>query len=153
MALFKKVDKVLAALGNIKAMERLHVDTVTETKIENIPGEKIAESDEASIHAGISDLNDYLFLETIVVSKHNIKTFKGATLSFKGGDEFKLTSDTQEIVSDFSNVSKRYMTTISFDITENEIELLRAGNYDTIHFECKKVKLFLNKPAASEKKN
>jgi len=36
--MFKKIDKVLAALGNMKAMERLHVDTFTEDKIKNIKG-------------------------------------------------------------------------------------------------------------------
>jgi hypothetical protein len=38
MGAFKKVDQVLAALGNIKAMERLHVDAFTEEKLENVGG-------------------------------------------------------------------------------------------------------------------
>ena len=71
MALFKKVDRVLAALGNMKAMERLHIDTVTEEKMENVGGEKIAESDQGVLFGGIEELNGYLFLETILLSKSN----------------------------------------------------------------------------------
>lgn len=41
---FKTKDKILAALGNMRAMRRLHVDTYTEEKIKNISGVKIAES-------------------------------------------------------------------------------------------------------------
>ena len=38
MRLFENIDKILAAFGHIKSMKRLHVDTVTETKIETIKG-------------------------------------------------------------------------------------------------------------------
>ncbi|RMA58076.1 hypothetical protein [Ulvibacter antarcticus] len=138
MALFKKVDKVLAALGNIRAMERLHVDTVTEEKIENIGGDKIAESQDGIIYGGIDELNGYLFLETVILSRMNIKTFKGATLKFIGSSDFELKSDTQEIESEFSNVSNRFITRISFDITKNEIHLIKDKKYDKVIFGFKK---------------
>mgnify|MGYP005807531503 CR=1 FL=1 len=146
MGAFKKVDQVLAALGNIKAMERLHVDAFTEEKIENVGGEKIAESQEGIIYAGIEELNGYLFMETVILSRTNIKTFKGATLRFVGGENFKLNSDTQEIESEFSNMSNRFMTKISFDITESEIKLIQDKKYEKVLFEFKNKTLTLLRP-------
>ena len=58
-------------------MERLHVDTFTEDKINNIEGDKIAESREGQLYCGATELNGYLFLETIMLSGVNIKTFNG----------------------------------------------------------------------------
>jgi len=142
MSIFKKVDKVLAAFGNIKAMERLHVDTFTESKIEDIGGEKLAESNQGQIWAGIQELTGYYFLETTILTGVNIKTLKGATLNFtsKNGD-FELKSDTQEIKSEFSNISNRFITQISFDITEKEIDRLVKGDFSGVSFKFKKKSL------------
>lgn len=149
--MFKKIDKVLAALGNVRAMERLHVDTFTEDKMENVGGEKIAESKEGQLYVGISDINGYLFLETVLFSGINIKTFGGATLSFEGGaNDFVLKSDTQEIVAEFSNVSNRFMSQVSFDITKDEIEKLQMGDFKEIVFKFKKKKITLNRVVATK---
>lgn len=56
MKLFKKVNKVLASLGNTKAIERLHVDLPTEKKINIENGDKIAEIKEDKIWIGIQEL-------------------------------------------------------------------------------------------------
>ncbi len=149
MSLFKKVDKVLASFGNTGAMERLHEDSVTEEKISVIGGDKIAESDEGTLLAGINELNGYLFMETVMLSKVKMKTFKGAMLHFIGEEDFKLASDTQEIESEFSNASNRFMTKISFDITEKEIEFIKNKKYNKVIFECKKVSLTLLRPESS----
>lgn len=146
MALFKKVDQVLAALGNIRAMERLHVDTITEGKIENVGGDIIAQSADGVIYAGIEELNGYLFMETVILSRTNIKTFKGATLDFEGEENFQLTSDTKEIESDFSNVSNRFMTKISFDISKDEIQLILDKKYDKVVLKFKKKALTMQRP-------
>lgn len=115
MNLFKKIDLLLADLGNVKAMQRTHVDTVTESKIENVKGEKIATSVNGGIWAAIHELSDYTFLDLIVIGTMKIKTFKGCEILFDGNkNELKLISDTKEIESGFSNVSNRYITEISF---------------------------------------
>lgn len=56
MSIFRKIDKVLGAFGNIKAMERTHVDTYTENLIENIKGHKIAESVDGQLWADFQEL-------------------------------------------------------------------------------------------------
>lgn len=144
--MFKKIDKVLAAMGNMKAMQRLHVDTFTEDLIKNVKGDKIAHSNQGQLYAGISELNDYLFLEITVICGVKIKTFNGATLRFASGDDyFELKSDTQEIDSDHSNVSNRYMAQISFDVTKDELDLIRTGQFETVELYWKKKGLQFHK--------
>ena len=145
MTLFQKVDQVLAALGNIRAMEPLHVDTFTEDKINNIPGDKIAESKEGIIYIKIDVLYGYAFLETTILSRLNIKTFKGAALHFTGESDFSLSSDTKEIGSDYSNVSNQYITKVSFDISEKEIKYIKEKYFDKVVFKFKKKSLTLLK--------
>lgn len=146
MTLGKGIDRLLAAFGSAKAEERLQVAPISETQIEGLEEKKIGVSDEAILFGMIEELNGYLFLETILITKSKIKTLKGALLTFEGTSEFKLSSDTQEIESDLSNVANRFMTRISFDITEAEIEQIKNKQYDTVLFECKKVVLKLSKP-------
>ncbi len=144
--MFKKFDQLLASLGNMRAMERLHVDTVTEDSIINIEGDKIAESHEGQLFCGTSELNGYLFLETTILSSINIKTFDGAKLTFYNKQaEFILKSDTQEIVSDYSNVSNRFLTKISFDVTTEEIDRIRKGEFESLKLSWKKKSINLNK--------
>ena len=146
MSIFKKVDKLLASMGNISAMERLHVDTVTENRILNIGGDKIAESKEGQLWVGIQELTGYYFLETTIVSVLNIKTFDGATLTFKGGKEdIELKSDTQEIKSEFSNVSNRFIAEVSFDITKDEINKMVKGDFTEVEIKFKKKTILLNR--------
>ncbi|OAB79851.1 hypothetical protein [Cochleicola gelatinilyticus] len=145
MALSKGIDKLLAAFGSEKAGKRLQEEPMSETRIEGLEENRIAVSEDAILYGQIEELNEYLFLETILVTRSKIKTLKGATLTFKGTTNFKLISDTQEIESDLSNVSNRILTRISFDITEKEINLIKNKQYESVIFECKKIVLNLSK--------
>lgn len=144
--MFKKVDKFLAALGNMRAMERLHVDTFTEEKISNIKGEKIAESREGQLYISFEELNGYLSLEAVILSGIGIKTYKGGILTFFGtGEDFILQSDTKEIESDYSNVSNRFITKVSFYVDKKEIKRINSKDYTQVRFDFKKKSLVLNK--------
>ena len=146
MSIFKKVNKLLASMGNTKAMERLHVDTTLDDKTLNIGGDKIAESKEGQLWVGIQELTGYYFLETIIVCTLNIKTFDGATLIFKGGKEnIVLKSDTQEIKSEFSSASNRFIAQASFDITKDEIDSISKGDFTEVEFKFKKKSILLNR--------
>ena len=151
MALFKKVNKVLAALGNSKGKEGQNDTAFNEEEYLELHGNRIAASNEGIIYAGIDDLNGYLFLETIVVSRLNIKTFNGATLTFSGTTDFTLPSDTQEIESESSSVAKQYTTKVSFDITKKEIALIKDKKYDTVVFSYKKKTLTMQRPETKVK--
>lgn len=144
MNLFKKLDILLANLGNPAAIKRNHIDTVTESKIENVKGEKIASSINGGIWAEINELSEYSFLDIIVIGKMKIKTFEGCEIVFQGAEKvLKLLSDTKEIESNYSNVSNRFITEISFDITNLEIDyvLNREAEIATIQHR-QKVEIF-----------
>ncbi|WP_405409779.1 hypothetical protein [Maribacter sp. Asnod1-A12] len=148
MSIFRKIDKVLGAFGNIKALERTHIDTFTENLITNISGVKIAESKDGQLFAEFQELAGFDFLESTILSKENIKTFKGAKLSFIGdNNELILDSDITEIESDYSNVSNRWMTKVSYVVTKDDIKFITQKKANFILFEYKKksIKLYVIK--------
>lgn len=139
MKLFKTIDKVLAGFGNIKAMERTHVDTFTENEILKTKGEKIAESNNGGIWIEYEELAGFDFMNATILSNVNIKTFKGSKLSFLGNqEELIINSDTIEIESDYSNVSNRWITKISYIVTQKDIDFIQKKEFNQITIEFKK---------------
>ena len=139
MSIFRKIDKVLGAFGNIRALERTHVDTFTENLITNIKGDKIAESVDGQLWVEFQELAGFNFLESTILSRENIKTYKGATLTFYSEKEdLVLNSDITEIESDYSNVSSRWMTKISYVVSKDEIQFIKAKKANKVMFEYKR---------------
>ena len=139
MSIFRKIDKVLGAFGNIRALERTHVDTFTENLITNIKGDKIAESVDGQLWVEFQELAGFNFLESTILSRENIKTYKGATLTFYSEEEdLVLNSDITEIESDYSNVSSRWMTKISYVVSKEEIQFIKAKKANKVMFEYKR---------------
>lgn len=146
MSLIKTIDKVLAAFGNIRAMERTHVDTYTESLITNIKGVKIAESEFGQLFVSFQNLANYEFLNATILSGTNIKTLNGGSLTFiLNNNETIFISDTKEIESDYSNVSNRWLTNISFVISNEDKKLLVDRNFDKVLFKFKKKILSMHK--------
>ena len=146
MKIFKTLDKVLAGFGNIRAMERNHVDSFTEDLIMNIKGDKMAESEDGQVFGSFQNLSGYDFLNISILSYTNIKTFKGCNLVFETKDKsITIPSDTKEIESDFSNVSNRWLTKVSFIINESEKEMVSEGNFENVSINYKKTSLKLFK--------
>ena len=139
MSIFRKIDKVLGAFGNIRALERTHVDTFTENLITNIKGDKIAESVDGQLWVEFQELAGFNFLESTILSRENIKTYKGATLTFYSEEEdLVLNSDITEIESDYSNVSSRWMTKISYVVSKDEMQFIKAKKANKVMFEYKR---------------
>ena len=85
--------KLKAALGNQRAMEKEIVDTYTEDIINSIEKQPFAISNYNVCYAATNELAGYYFLQTIIVGKFKVKTFKGAQLTINGHDfEFVITS-------------------------------------------------------------
>ncbi len=138
MDFFKTIDKIRAAFGNISAMERTHVDTFTENLIANIKGEMIAASNFGQCFVAFQNLADYEFLNVEILSGTNIKTYNGCLLCFScNGKDIDIASDTQEITSDYSNVSNRWLTKISFIVTPDEKQMILQKNFETLHLQYK----------------
>ncbi len=139
MGLKRSILKVQAALGNVKAMEKLHVDTYTEDVIIKVEGTLFAKSQLNEIYMDVVDLAGYYYVKTIILGSFHIKTWKGANLLITGENfELNLVSDMQEIESDFSNVSNRSVTQIDFIIEENDINKIEKSKIDTITISSKK---------------
>ncbi|MUU77285.1 hypothetical protein [Winogradskyella endarachnes] len=145
MNIFKTIDKVLAGFGNIKAMERNHVDTFTEDLIQNIKGTKLAESKLGQLFGSFQNLAGYEFLNVSILSTTNIKTLKGCELVFETDKRsILIPSDTKEIESDFSNVSNIWLTKVSFILNESEKNMIVNGSFKsvTLNFKKRSLKMF-----------
>jgi len=137
--MFKSIDHFLAALGNVRAMKKIHVDTYTEDRIHKIEGTKIAGDELHGVWVKFGELAGYKFVDVTMLSTVGIKTFKGISIAFLGGDvEMFMDSDTKEVVSDYSNVSNRWITHASFDVTDEDIDFITQKNYDLICVKDKK---------------
>ena len=146
MSFLKNISSALASLGKQKTENYLEKNTVDENSSEKLEGDKIAASKDGQLNVGIQELSGYLFLETFILSNVIIKTFNGAKLTLIGDkDEFILVSDTQEIKSDLAGNSFKYVTQISFDITEEGVERIKNGDYSKIKLDFKRKSLLFNK--------
>ncbi|MCH7524545.1 MAG: hypothetical protein IIC74_05940 [Bacteroidetes bacterium] len=132
-------DKILAAFGNIRAMERTHVDNYTEDIIKSLKDEAFAISNENVMLLAVKELGGFYYLKTIVVGAFKIKTIKGATLMIIGNEfELKLKTDMDEFESEYSNISNRYITRIDFQIEENEVSKIDKSIINTLELKAKK---------------
>ncbi|WP_108804789.1 hypothetical protein [Aquimarina sp. Aq107] len=139
MNLKHSILKVQAALGNVRAMEKLHVDTYTEDIIIKVEGTRVATSQLNEIYMDIVELAGYYYIKTIVLGSFHIKTWKGVNLLIGGSDfELNLVSDMQEIESDFSNVSNRSITQIDFIIEEQDLDKIKPSKINSITLTSKK---------------
>ena len=146
MSFLKKISTALASLGKQKAKNYLENNAADENSSEELEGDKIGASEDGQLNVGIQELSGYLFLETFILSNVIIKTFNGAKLTLIGDkDEFILVSDTQEIKSDLAGNSFKYVTQISFDITEEGVERIKNGYFSKIQLDFKRKSLLFNK--------
>lgn len=137
--------KLRAALGDIKAMEKLHVDTYTEDIINEIENEPFAISETNVMYAGMSELAGYHYFNTVIVGSFNIKTHKGAQLKIVGDDfELKLNSDMVELESDVSNVSNRSMTKIDFEMEAEDLPKIVKSKIKSLEVSAKKERLIFS---------
>jgi len=134
--------KLRAAFGDIRAMEKLHVDTYTEDIINDIENEPFALSETNVMYAGLSELAGYHYLNTVIVGSFNIKTINGAQLKIEGDDySLQLKSDMVELESDFSNVSNRSMTKIDFEIEAEDVPKIVKSKIKSLTLTAKKNKV------------
>ena len=143
MSLFNKIDQVLARFGNMKAMQRTHVDTYTECLIENVAGEQYGISDYGELWISYQELAGYYFINTSIISATDIKTNKGASLEFLDSESkgVLVNSDDHMIESDFSNVSNRWLTKINYCVDEDQLKFIQNKEYSLVKFKFKKAQL------------
>lgn len=136
-----KLLKILVTkLGGVDTDPSTHIDTFTEERINTIIGEKIAKSKNGGIWTRFQELAGYTYLDAVIVGEKDIKNFNGCSLTFidKENEVAKLQSDTREIESTFSNVSNRWITEVSFDISGINIDYIIEKKSTHIKLEYKK---------------
>ena len=139
------IDNILAAFGNIRAMERTHVDNYTEDIINSIEDEAFAVSEENVLYASTKELGGYYYVITIIVGAFKIKTKKGAMLSIEGENfNLDLKSDMEEFESDHSNVSNRFITRIDFQIEKEDTEKFNKARIKSLQLMAKKQTILFN---------
>ncbi|MEO5776092.1 MAG: hypothetical protein ABIQ27_04255 [Flavobacterium sp.] len=137
--MIKILKAIVTKLGGVDVSEKNHVDTFTENKMIAARGTQIASSKSGGIWIEYQELAGFKFLNAIIIGQSNMKTMNGCELTFLGENmEIKLNSDTQEIESDFSNVSNRWLTSVTFDITTIETDFIENKTADTIQLSYKK---------------
>ncbi|MCA0131953.1 hypothetical protein [Winogradskyella alexanderae] len=112
--------KLKAAFGG-ESKPNKPVDT-TEKIIAEVENTPFGLSESNVLFAGLNELGGYYFFQTVVVGNFKFKTFDGAKLIMKSNDfEIELDSDTVELESEPTQVSKRFITKIDFQIEESDI--------------------------------
>lgn len=132
---------IVTKLGGIDTSESNHIDTYTEEKINTTEGSKIASSkNNGGIWISFQELAGYEYMNITVIGANNMKNFNGCILNFMNNEtiSLQLNSDTREIESNFSNVSNRWITDISFDITNSNIDVIKNNTASYIKLEYKK---------------
>lgn len=137
--LTKILKNTVVKLGGVDTSEENYIDTYSEKIIQNISGEKIATLENGGIWTEFSEIGDYEFMEVHIIGKQQYKSQTGAKLEFisKNINIGTLISDCKEIESRFSNISNRYLTSLSFETTNLNLDFLLDRKADSIIFNCK----------------
>ncbi|MEC3907718.1 hypothetical protein VOI54_11865 [Tamlana sp. 2201CG12-4] len=78
-------------------------------------------------------------MDASILSSTNIKTYKGSSLIFVEGEKERVyVSDTEEIESDYSNISDRWLTKVCFVINEEDKKMIQEKKFDKVLFKIKK---------------
>ncbi len=121
-SLFKKISK---KISGEETLQKNLVDVISEEKITDYIGDKIASHQLGGIWIKVQELAEFHFLNATVVGNKNLKTNNGITFNFKAKDKiYELHSDTKEIKSENSTVSNQFVTQFSFDITEVDFDIM-----------------------------
>ena len=137
-----KLNKLFSGLSKTK---KLHVDTFTENLINTVPGQKIANSADGDFFIDIQELGGYFMLDVMVISTENLSTRKECKLSFiNPKNTLELIADDEKVKSEFSNVSNRYLTKMSYHIEKSFITSLKTNKFKTVKINSKKTELSFN---------
>jgi len=126
-------NKVLAAMGSNRALEKTIDENYTKDIIEDVDQPPLAISNNNVLYAGINELTGYYYLQTVTIGSFKTKTFKGAKLKITGKNfELELKSDMDEIKSEVADVTTRNITNIDFEIEKSDISKIKKSTIKSI---------------------
>ena len=139
MGIIKGFDKIFGGLN--KAKEDIELISFADSLRIDVEGERIAESDDGVLFVNFQELGGFEFMNLMIASKFNIRTKNKCELHFKGATDLELISDDEEIESDNSNPAKVWITTMSFDISKDQVKYIKSKVADEIKIKYKKKEL------------
>lgn len=140
-----KLNKIFGALGNTGATELNNDDNYIKDIIDSVDGDAFAISEQNVLFAKTSELGGYFYVIALIIGSFKIKTMKGAGLDIIGNDfNLSLKSDMDEFESDNSNVSKRYITRIDFQIEEEDVSKFDKAQIKSLKLSAKKKEVVFN---------
>ena len=126
-------NKVLAAIGSNRALEKTIDKNYTKNIIAEIEQTPFAISKSNVLYAGLNELTGYYYFQTVTIGSFKTKTFKGAKLKLIGDDfELELKSDMNELKSEIGKTLEQNVTNIDFEIDEKDISKIKKSTIKSI---------------------
>lgn len=144
MGIIKGFDKIFGGLNKGKTKEDTELLSFADNLRIDVEGERIGESDDGVLFINFQELGGFEFMNLMIASRFNIRTKNKCELHFVGSTNLELVSDDEEIESDNSNPAKIWITTMSFDISKDQIKYIKSKVADEIKIKYKKKELCFN---------
>ena len=141
MGIFKGLSKVFSGNSKTETNDDAELPSFADNLKLEVEGERLAESNDGVIYINYQELGGFEFLNLMIFSRINIRTKSHCKILFSGSSNLELTSDEEEIESDNSNPAKIWITTMSFDITKDQIKYISSKVADEIKLSYKKKEL------------
>lgn len=126
MGILKGLGKVFSGKGKTETNGDTELPSFADNLKLEVEGERLAESNDGVIYINYQELGGFEFLNLMIFSRINIRTKNHCKILLSGKSNLELTSDEEEIESDNSNPAKIWITTMSFDITKDQIKYISS---------------------------
>jgi hypothetical protein len=141
MGILKGLSKVFSGKSKSEETEDTELVSFADNLRLEVEGERLAESPDGVLFINYQELGGFEFLNLMIFSRINIRTKNRLKLNFNGVTDLELISDDEEIESDNSNEARIWVTTMSFDITKEQIKYISDKIADEVKISYKKKEL------------
>lgn len=134
------LDKILAKLGSREALERIYIDSNTEKEICQIKGLVIAESEIGQVWGRFEEIGNLDLFVLEIISETFLNIEGGCKLTFLGTPiNIEVDVDLEKNEIGFSDASNRWLTKMSFFITNTELKRIEEREFKSIELAFSKI--------------
>ena len=114
-------------------------DKLVTLRINNYQGQIIANNGTDQLGAAYIDLNGFAFLQFTILSSTKVKTMKGCAVTLKSNaGALEISSDTEEIESDFSHELNTGVLDFDIDLEDEVLGFINEHEVSAIQFNFEK---------------
>jgi len=140
-----KLNTLFGTRNGSKVEEPDHDEQIIKDIINDVDGDVFGVSKRNVLYAKTSELGGYFYVIALIIGDFKIKTTKGATLNIQGENlNLLLKTDMDEFESDASDVAKRYVTRIDFQIEKEDVSKFDKTLIKTLQLSAKKKEIVFN---------